>query len=169
MHKINQPISCNDDWLWTCSAMGNFRPCTRWIASVPCAGHLLRIRSQLCTIPSRFSIQATGSASNGAYRWRIFGNIEWFIIEIVIIIIRYHTCTATHTHNNERWTNSSTGMTYWLTTNHRHGNERLTVFSAAYNKRRHFCPGHRCFKNSSLISLAWAGQPYLSSSFIDET
>ena len=30
-------------------------------------------------------------------------------------------------------------MTDWLTTNPRHRNERLTVFSAASNKRRHSC------------------------------
>ena len=28
----------------------------------------------------------------------------------------------------------------------RHRNERLTVLFAAANKRRHSCPGHRCFK-----------------------
>ena len=54
-------------------------------------------------------------------------------------------------------------MTDWLTTKPRHRNERLTVFSAASNKRRRSCPGHLCFENSFLISWAWAGQRYLSS------
>ena len=49
---------------------------------------------------------------------------------------------------------SSAGMTDRLTTNPRHRNERLTVLLAASNKRRHSCPGHRCFENSSLISWA---------------
>ena len=43
-------------------------------------------------------------------------------------------------------------MTDWFMMSPRHRNERLTSFSAASNKRRHSCPRHRCFENSSLIS-----------------
>ena len=62
-----------------------------------------------------------------------------------------HTLAATHYTASQL---SSTGMTDRLTTNLRHRTERLTGLSAAANTRRHSCPGHRCFENSSLISWA---------------
>ena len=52
-------------------------------------------------------------------------------------------------------------MTDRLTTNTRHRNDRLTVLLAASNKRRHSCPGHWCFENSSLISWALSSHSFL--------
>ena len=48
-------------------------------------------------------------------------------------------------------------------TNPRQRNERLTVFSAASNKRRHSCPRHRCFDNimSHQSGLSRPAQPML--------
>ena len=40
------------------------------------------------------------------------------------------------------------------TTHIRHRNERLTVLLATSNKRRHSCPGHRCFEKFTSYQLA---------------
>ena len=76
--------------------------------------------------------------------------------------IHNHSSSHTTTHSAPRKT---TVRLAWLTDSRRttDRNERLTVFSAASNKRCHSCPRHRCVENSSLISRAWADQRYLSS------